>query len=127
VNVAHILAAELSTKSRFFLKIALISYPTKTCHDMAEEAAEARNEVVGLEEVWDNSWAPGRNVCVAVTCGDISVGCSQKKRTRGDAEGTSRNSDVLSLPPNTMLRETSPQPWPCLQVFRVTTFLFMVG
>ena len=127
MNVAHASAAELSTQSHFFLNIAPISYPTKSCHDMTEKAAEGRNEVVGLEEEWDNSWARERNVCMAVTCGDVPMGCSQKERISSDAEHASKSSDTLNLPPNTMFRETSRQLWPCLQVFRITTFLFMVG
>lgn len=86
---------------------------------MTEEAAESRNEAVGLEE-WE------RNVCMAVTCRDLRVGCGQKDRVRSDT-GAASSSDTLNLPPNTVFRETSHQWWPCLQVFRITTLLFTVA
>lgn len=79
MNVAHALAAEPSTQPKFFLERAPISCPINSYHDMTEETAEGRNEVVGLEEEWDNSQAPERNVYVAVTCGYVLVGCTQKE------------------------------------------------
>lgn len=60
----------------FFLKLAQISYPTKSCLDRTEEAAERRNGMVGLER---NGRTAERNVCTAVTGGEAPLGCSQRE------------------------------------------------
>lgn len=108
-----------------FLKITPKSYPTKWCHCMAEEAVEARNEMVGLER--GRGWKPGPWKKLLRSCDQRGHpdGPQQKERMSGDTESESRSS-TLSLPQRATFRETSHQLQPYLQAFRLATLLFIV-